>query len=67
MNTIKHSDEEEEEEEEEEQQGGGRLKSANGPSWGSIAADVGLTCGESPLPTGFMWLLDAEGLMKVSE
>lgn len=27
----------------------------------------GLTCGESPLPTGFMWLPDAEGLMKVSE
>lgn len=26
-----------------------------------------LTCGESPLPTGFMWLPDAEGLMKVSE
>lgn len=27
---------------------------------------VALTCGESPLPTVFMWLPDAEGLMNVS-
>ena len=35
--------------------------------WYIEVKNAGLTCGESPLPTGFMWLLDAEGLMNVSE
>lgn len=51
------------------EEGGGGDGRATGLSCSHASArsSRGLTCGESPLPTGFMWLPDAEGLMKVSE